>query len=80
MLHRSKHAKILNAYVSRLRLADLRAIVAADEQCWHAQANLGNSGQIEAQEKFRNVVYQAVDSMLDHDLGLIESVLEEQSQ
>lgn len=77
MLNREKHTKILNAYLSRLNLADLRAIVAADENCWHAQLNLGNSSQIEAQEKFRKVVCSAIDSVIDHDLDLIEKVLKQ---
>jgi len=45
---RKEHARILNAYLSRLTNKDLAAILEADNHCWHAQLNYGNSGQLEA--------------------------------
>ena len=74
---RKEHARILNAYLSRLTNKDLAAILEADNHCWHAQLNCGNSGLLEAQSKFYDVVSKAVDNITDYDLTIIEIITEQ---
>ena len=74
---RKEHARILNAYLSRLTNKDLAAILEADNHCWHAQLNYGKSGQLEAQSKFYDVVSKAVDNITDYDLTIIEIITEQ---
>ena len=74
---RKEHARILNAYLSRLTNKNLAAILEADNHCWHAQLNYGNSGQLEAQSKFYDVVSKAVDNITDYDLTIIETITEQ---
>jgi len=73
---KKEHARILNAYLSRLTNKDLEAILKADNDCWHAQLNYGNSGQLQTQSRFYEVVSQAVDNITDYDLTLIEQITE----
>lgn len=72
------HTRILHAYLARLTNKDLEAILKADNDCWHAQLNYGNSGQLKAQSDFYDVVCKAVDSIIEHDLSIIESILGEE--
>jgi len=72
------HKRILNAYLSRLSTQQLENILNADKQCWYAQANYGNSAQLEAQVNFYDVVCKAVDSLIEHDVSIIESILGEE--
>jgi len=72
------HKRILHAYLARLSNKDLEAILKADNDCWHAQLNYGNSGQLKAQADFYDVVCKAVDSIVEHDLSIIESILGEE--
>jgi hypothetical protein len=72
------HKRILNAYLSRLSTKQLENILNADIQCLHAQANDGNSAQLEAQVNFYDVVCKAVDSLIEHDLSIVESILNEE--
>ena len=72
------HKRILNAYLSRLSTKQLENILNADKQCWHAQLNYGNSGQLKAQADFYTVVSKAVDSMLEHDLDYVVKVINEE--
>jgi len=72
------HARILHAYLARLSNKDLQAILKADDDCWHAQLNYGNSGQLKAQADFYTVVSKAVDSMLEHDLDYVVKVINEE--
>jgi len=76
---KKEHARILNAYLSRLTNKDLEAIFKADNDCWHAQLNYGNSGQLQAQSRFYEAVSQAVDNITDYDLTLIEQITEKVS-
>ena len=72
------HTRILHAYLARLSNKDLQAILKADDDCWHAQSNYGNSGQLKAQADFYTVVSKAVDSMLEHDLDYVVKVINEE--
>jgi hypothetical protein len=72
------HKRILNAYLSRLSTKQLENILNADKQCLQAQANYGNSAQLEAQVNFYDVVCKAVDSLIEHDLSIVESILGEE--
>jgi hypothetical protein len=72
------HTRILHAYLARLSNKDLQAILKADDDCWHAQLNYGNSGQLKAQADFYTVVSKAVDSMLEHDLDYVVKVINEE--
>jgi hypothetical protein len=72
------HTRILHAYLARLSNKDLQAILKSDDDCWHAQLNYGNSGQLKAQADFYTVVSKAVDSMLEHDLDYVVKVINEE--
>jgi hypothetical protein len=72
------HTRILHTYLARLSNKDLQAILKADDDCWHAQLNYGNSGQLKAQADFYTVVSKAVDSMLEHDLDYVVKVINEE--
>ena len=72
------HTRILHAYLARLSNKDLQAILKANDDCWDAQLNYGNSGQLKAQADFYTVVSKAVDSMLEHDLDYVVKVINEE--
>jgi len=72
------HKRILNAYLSRLNTQQLENILKADKECWHAQMNYGNRAQLDAHVNFYDVVCKAVDSMIEHDLATVESILGEE--
>ena len=78
MMTKIDHARILHAYLARLTNKDLEAILKADNDCWHAQTNYGNSGQLKAQADFYTVVSKAVDSMIEHDLDYVQKVISEE--
>jgi len=72
------HKRILNAYLSRLSTKQLENILNADKECLQAAMNYGNRAQLDAQVNFYDVVCKAVDSMIEHDLSIVESVLNEE--
>jgi len=72
------HKRILNAYLSRLSTKQLENILNADKKCLQAAMNYGNRAQLDAQVNFYDVVCKAVDSMIEHDLSIVESVLNEE--
>lgn len=68
------HAVILNAYLSRLTLGDLKAITQAAENWTYAALHHGNSSQLEAQAAFFAVICNAVNNITAHDIEIIEGV------
>lgn len=70
-----QHSDILNAYLSRLTLADLRAILAAAEYSQEAQANHSTKEQIRRQTEMRGTVRDAIDGLIQYDRDLIERVV-----
>jgi hypothetical protein len=74
MLATEQHAKIFEAYLNRVSLADLREIVNGIERCWHEQLN-GNAGsQMRVQNNLTATVTQAVARCLSSDLVNVETI------
>lgn len=71
-----EHAKILTAYLSRLTLADVDVIQAANRTWTHAALNYGNNAQDTAQQEFNEAVFNAVAKMLPHDRARIEQTID----
>ena len=72
---RNDHARILYAYLSRLSMANLAAIVEAERAAWVSQSWEPMSAQLKAQDRAREAVLAAINSMLDHDIKQIEELL-----
>lgn len=70
-----QHSDILNAYLSRLTLADLRMIVMAAEYSQAAQLNQPTREQLRRELEMRQTVRAAVEGMIAHDLELIETTV-----
>ena len=70
-----QHGDVLGAYLSRLSLADLRAILRDAEQCHQAQMDAGVSTQLRRQDEMRKTVRAAVDGLIDYDKQIIERVI-----
>lgn len=70
-----KHSDILNAYLSRLTLADLRAILVAAEYSQAAQLNQPTREQLRRELEMRQTVRDAIDGLIRHDLDLIETIV-----
>ena len=69
------HTRILNAYLSRLTENNLFEIIAAKNNWKHASLNLGNTAQLIAQAEFYNTVSKSIESMMQHDLSIIDNVI-----
>jgi hypothetical protein len=72
---RNDHARILSAYLSRLPMAHMAAIVEAERAAWVSQSWEPMSAQLKAQDRAREAVLAAINSMLDHDIKQIEELL-----
>jgi predicted RNA-binding protein with PIN domain len=70
------HARILNAYLSRMTLADMQNLMQAKERWIHATMNYSNSQQLQAQAGFYAAVCNSVNNLIAHDLHNIEIVME----
>lgn len=70
-----QHSDILNAYLSRLSLADLRQILTAAEYSQQAQLNHGISEQLRRQTEMRQTVRDAVNGLIQYDCDLIAKVV-----
>ena len=70
-----QHSDILNAYLSRLALTDLRQILAAAECSQQAQLNHGISEQLRRQTEMRQTVRDAVNGLIQYDCDLIAKVV-----
>lgn len=75
-----QHANVFYAYLARLSLEQLRAVVSAQEASWFAAANYGNSGQLQAQEESQEAVQRAMGKMLGSDVANIESIIGRNAQ
>lgn len=69
------HAAIVAAYLSRLTLADLEAIHAANKNWTHAALNYGNNAQDSARAGFYAAVCNAVGNLLPHDLANLDRII-----
>jgi len=72
------HTRILNAYLSRLTLADIDAIQAANRAWIQAAMNQGNSAQLQCQAGFYATVANAVNNLIHSDIGRIEQVIDQE--
>jgi hypothetical protein len=72
------HARILNAYLARLTLADIDAIQAANRTWAYAAMNQNNSSLLECQASFYATVANAVNNLIQHDIAYIEQVISEE--
>jgi len=70
------HARILNAYLSRMTLADMQNLMQVKERWTHATMNQGNIAQLQAQAGFYAAVCNSVNNLIAHDLHNIEIVIE----
>jgi hypothetical protein len=73
------HARILNAYLSRMTKADIDNISAANQRWTHAAMNYGNSEQLKAQAGFYGAVCNSVNNLIAHDIQNIEFVIDEET-
>lgn len=74
-MNNEQHALVLNAYLSRLTLADIENVLKAQNQAWHNSLNYGLSAQVESQKKACMAIYLALSAMLDSDKKLIEIII-----
>ena len=73
------HARILNAYLSRMTQADIDNISAANKRWTHAAMNYSNSEQLKAQAGFYAAVCNSVNNLIAHDLHHVELVIDEET-
>lgn len=66
------HAAILDAYLGRLSLQQLRKLFEAHEACWRAQNNEGTQAQINRMNQAKEVAKEAIGSILYSDLRYVE--------
>ena len=72
------HARILNAYLSRITAAQLEHILYAERRWVETSLNQGQVAQLNAQAQFYKTVSNAVDSIFTHDLINVECVIQEE--
>lgn len=73
------HARILNAYLSRMTLADIDNISAANKRWTYAAMNCSSSEQLKAQAGFYAAVCNSVNNLIAHDVQNIEFVIDEET-
>jgi hypothetical protein len=73
------HARILNAYLSRMTLADMQNLMQANERWTHAAMNYSNNQQLQAQAGFYAAVCNSVNNLIAHDLNHVELVIDEEA-
>jgi hypothetical protein len=69
------HVQILNAYISRLTLADINNIGKHVERCVNAQLNNSNSTQLKEQAGLYAAVCNTINNLIKHDKALISDVI-----
>jgi hypothetical protein len=72
------HARILNAYLARMTLADLENVIYKSKRWTHAVMNYSNSEQIKRQADFYAAVCNSVNNLIAHDINYIELVIDEE--
>ena len=70
------HVQILNAYISRLTLADINNISDHMGRCVNAQLNNSNSTQLKEQARLYAAVCNSINNLIKHDKALISDVIE----
>lgn len=70
-----QHAAILGAYISRLSLADLRNILAAQQDVMAAAMNGNTGAQQDARRVAGTVIHAATASLIEHDRDTIRSIV-----
>src|SRR5690606_27703414 len=70
-----QHSDILNAYLARLTLADLRAILASAEYSQAAQLNQPTPEQLHRELEMGQAVRDAIEGMIQHDMDLIDTIV-----
>ena len=71
------HAKIFNAYLSRISLKDVEKINEAIKKSWIASSNYSISTQMRYQQEELNLVEEILSkNFLKSDLFLIEEIVE----
>lgn len=74
------HARILKAYICRLKLADVDAIAAAYRACWREQ-NSGNRGSQESADRhLEQTIAAAIANALPSDIANIETIMRRDMQ
>ena len=73
------HARILNAYLSRMTLADLENITQASNRWTHAAMNYSSSQQLQAQAGFYAAVCNSINNLIAHDISHVELVIDEET-
>ena len=75
---RNQHAHILEAYICRLSLWDVKGIVEAYQRCWQEQAN-GNAGsQDDAHKKLVDAIRSGIQNVLPSDLANICAITQQE--
>ena len=69
------HVQILNAYISRLTLADINNISDHMERCVNAQLNNSNSTQLKEQAGLYAAVCNSINNLIKHDKILISDFI-----
>ena len=72
-----KHARILEAYLTRMSSIDLQKIVNATAKSEHACWNLGASSQAAAREDLSDVIEEIIQKITPYDMGILEKKIEE---
>lgn len=70
-----QHAKVLNAYLSRLTPEALDEICKTQKAAWHASLNLGASSQNETQKDAEKSIQSALEPLIDHDKEIIHRLM-----
>ena len=78
-MNKIDHARILNAYLSRLTLADMNAVYNANQAWVYAAMNDSHSSLMQCRSGFYTAVSNAVSNLIQHDIGYIEQVISEES-
>jgi len=74
-MNTENQANVFNAFISRVSSDRLREIASKVEQCEEAQLNLGNTGQVEAQQSLKQAVQSLVESLPVTDQELIGNII-----
>jgi hypothetical protein len=71
-----QHARVLYAYIARLKTIDLANIAAAEAEVDYASMNLGLNAQCDAQRKSLTTIQDAITNIWDYDRNNIQRIIE----
>lgn len=80
MMNKIDHARILSAYLMRLPISDIEAINKANLKWVNAYLNGNNAEQMQCRAGFYALVANAVNNLIEHDIGYIEQVINEETE